>query len=494
MDLKEQAQKRLAEARTAHDAVTAEYEARITALEDDASADDVQAVIDEFTPQLDAAEETVKRTKVQAEQADRLAEARALAPKLIPAGTVEVTEAPTYERNDPWSESYFSDLYNARFNFSREAADRLERCHKETLVEGEKRGISYRDAEGRAMGSGSTAGGSFLPPLYFGDLYAEFKRARRVTAKLVTNAPLAAHGNSITIPRLKAATSGDTTTATLASAQTADNASLANQDATTDVITVPVCTVAGYTDLSRQIVERSEPGLDQIILADLLKDYNKKVNFYVVNGTGSSGQPKGFLNDGGINAVTFTSGSPTVGLLYPKLLDAVRQIEEAVFQPSVGYVMTARRWAWFLAALDSNGRPLAVPNMNGPYNTTGLIGGGPGIFGDNSGADYQGAGQDKGQGGVRPAGWIVGYPVFIDETLPKTNGASTTEDIILTGAFDESLLWEDPAGPRDFQFEGVTSATAAIRVQVFGYMAFTSERYSKANTKITGTGLIAPTF
>lgn len=493
MDLKEQAQKRHDEARSAHAAIAAEYEARITGLAEDASVEDIQAITEEMTPKLDEASELVERTKAQLTEITKLDEARKASAALIPAGDVEVTEAPTYERGNPFK-SYFGDLYNARFNFNRDANARLEKGHKEALADAEKRGIVYRDAEGRAMGSGSTAGGSFLPPLYFGDLYAEFKRARRVTSRLVDNRPLAAKGNTITIPRLKAASSGDTTTATLTSAQTADNASVANQDATTDVITVPVCTVAGYTDLSRQIIERSEPGLDEIILTDLLKDYNKKVNLYVVNGSGSAGQPKGFLQDGNINSITFTSGSPTVGLLYPKLLDAVRQIEENVFQPTVAYVMTARRWAWFLAALDSSGRPLAVPNMNGPYNAMGVDNPAGGIFGDNTGNGYQSGAQDRAGIPVRPAGWVVGVPVYVDETLPKTNGAGTNEDIILTGAFEESILWEDAAGPRDFQFEGVLSSTAGIRVQVFGYMAFTSERYSKANSKITGTGLVAPTF
>jgi len=490
MDLKEQAQKRYDEARTALAAVSTDFESRIAALPEDATAEDVEALTAEMRTKLDEADELVKRAKAQLDDAIRLAEARAATADLIPSGTVEVQEASVYQRGNPYK-SYFVDLWQARTRGNREAEARLEKCHKEAVAFDQKRGLV--DAEGRAMGSGSTAGGSFLPPLYFGDLYAEFKRARRVTSRLVQNRPLTERGNSISIPRLKAASSGDTTTATLTAAQTADNATLANQDATTDTITVPVCTVAGYADLSRQIIERSDPGFDEIILTDLLKDYNKKVNFYVVTGSGSSGQPKGFLNDSNIISISYTDGTPTVGELYPKLLDAVRQIEENVFQPAVAFVMTARRWAWFLAALDSSGRPLVVPNQNGPYNALAMESPVYGAFGDNTGAGYQSRQQDN-RIMVAPAGWIVGYPVFVDETLPKTNGTGTNEDVILTGAFEEDILWEDAAGPRNFQFEGVLSSTAGVRLEVFGYMAFTSERYPKANAKIIGTGLVAPTF
>jgi HK97 family phage major capsid protein len=114
-------------------------------------------------------------------------------------------------------------------------------------------------------------------------------------------------------------------------------------------------------------------GLDLILLGDLYSDIAKKLNQYVVNGTGSNGQPPGILNTAGINIITFTSGSPTVALLYPKLLDAARQVEEAVFDSPTAIVMCARRWAWILAAVDTTGRPLAVPNMNGPVDVAGLV-------------------------------------------------------------------------------------------------------------------------
>jgi len=469
MDLKETAQKRLEEAREARVAVATDYEARFAALSDDAPVEEVEALSSEMDVELAAADDYIERTKKQLAQAETLAEARA-ALGFRPAGELRVTEPLTYTKENPHGPSFFHDLYVLQTRGSSDARERLEKGTVETRVGLEERGIVLRDAEGRALSSSSTAGGDFLPPLYFGDLYAYFKRARRVTANLVRNLPLAAKGNTITIPRV---TGGST-----AIVQTADNQNVSNTDPVTAILTIPVCTVAGYVDLSRQIVERSEPGLDQIVVEDLLMDYNKSVNSYCVNGTGSNGQPTGILVQSNVNSITYTSASPTVYGLYPKVLDAVRQITEAIFEPSVGIIMTARRWAWILAAVDSSNRPFAVASTQGPYNALGLHNEANASFLEN----------------MVPAGSFAGYPVYIDETISKVSGASTNQDSIFVGAFNEDILWEDPAGPRQFTFEGVTSQTAAIRVQVFGYMAFTAGRYPAGNSKITGTGLTAPTF
>lgn len=470
MDLRDKAETGLSEARVSLAEVTAEYEARLSDLPDTATADDITAVTSEYAPKLEVAEKRTLDAEEHFNRMDALARARAATKDLIPALEVQVREAPTYEKDNLHGPSFFADLYRAQRYNDRSSLERLQRSAMETIVEAEKRGTPVRDAEGRALNSTSTSGGDFLPPLYFGEYYAAFKRARRVMANLVRNLPLPPSGNTITIPRM---TSGAST-----AAQNGDNTNLSNTDAVTAEVTVPVCTVAGYADLSRQIVERSQPGLDQIILEDLYRSYNAQVNSYVVNGSGSAGQPQGVLGLSGINAITFTSGSPTVPLLYPKVLDAVRQVTEAVFEPTVGLVMTARRWAWILASLDSSNRPLAVPNQQGPYNSVGVKNDANASFLEN----------------MTPAGWFAGYPVYIDETIPKNLGAGTNEDRIISGAFDEAMLWEDTNGPRTFTFEGILSQTAGIRVEVFGYMAFTAGRYPKASSVIAGTGLATPTF
>jgi hypothetical protein len=43
-------------------------------------------------------------------------------------------------------------------------------------------------------------------------------------------------------------------------------------------------------------------------------------------------------------------------------------------------------------------------------------------------------------------------------------------------------------------FDDVGSGTLTVRIRVHGYIAYSSDRYGKASAKITGTGLVAPTF
>lgn len=443
-------------------------EARLAALPPNATTADVDAIerslnIEQLKNDLDSATKRFDSTQA-------ITEARKANPIRF-AGELQVTESTTYDRKNPHA-SFFGDLYALQRNQDRTALERLERGSKETLVQAEERKLIYRDAEGRALNSTTTSGGEFLPPIYFGDLYAEFRRAKRVTASLFRNLPLVAYGNSITVPRI---TGGST-----AAAQVGDNQNLSNTDPVTAMLTVPVCTVAGYVDISRQAAERSEPGLDQILMEDLLSSYGKQVNNYCLNGSGSSGQPLGLVGTSGVISVSYNDTTPTVAELYPKILDAARQVQENVFAPATAIVMTARRWAWILSAVDSSGRPLVVPNGNGPYNEIGVV---------NSGNTFGNDGNS-----ISAAGTLLGLPVYIDETISKVTGGTTNQDSIFVAAFNENILWEDEAGPRKFVFDAILSQTAGLRVQVFGYAAATSGRFPAANAIVSGSGLQAPTF
>lgn len=389
---------------------------------------------------------------------------------------IQVTESLTYAR-DNTETSYFSDLYRARFLNDGSARARLKKGTKETLVEAEKRGIKFRDVESRALNQSTTSGGDFLPPLYFGELYAEYKRQRRVVAGLVKNFDLPANGLSINVPRV---TAGATT-----AAQTADNANLSTTDETTAVITIPVETIAGYVDLSRQILERAEPGLDEIIAVDLISSYGQVLDNYLINGTGSNGQPKGILQTS-YNSIVFTTGSPTVGLLYPKIADATRQVAEAIYERPTAFVMTARRWAWFLATLDANQRPLILPDDGGLPQTMQL----KEFFLDSGNAITFNNDEP-----IRPDGKLLGLPVYIDENMPKTSGSGTNQDIIICACFPKHFLWEDRNGPRIFTFDDLSGSTAGkVRVEAFGFAAFTAERHATATSVVSGTGLTPPTF
>lgn len=313
----------------------------------------------------------------------------------------------------------------------------------------------------RDLSSTAGAGGEFIPPLWLQNQWVELLRSTRPTADVVTKFPLPAGTNSINLPKL----SGGGATAI----QTADNAAVQETDPTTTSVTAGVKTIAGQIDMSRQLFEFSQPGLDQVLFRDLARDYGTKLDVQVLSGSGAAGQALGIRNVGSINSVTYTDATPTVAEAWPKITDAIQRITTGFLNPDT-IVMHPRRAGWFLAATDTAGRPLF--NAGSPVNTMGTI----------SGTVANGF-----------AGGLQGMQVVIDPNLPTNLGAGTNEDVILVFDSSQMYLWEEGA-PRTRVFEDVGSGTLTVRLSCYGFFAFMANRYPVGISTITGTGLIAPTF
>jgi hypothetical protein len=135
--------------------------------------------------------------------------------------------------------------------------------------------------------------------------------------------------------------------------------------------------------------------------------------------------------------------------------------------------MHPRRWGWATSQLDSNGRPLVVPNAQGPFNAL-AVGDAP---------EY---------GAV--VGSMQGLPVITDANITTTNGAGTNEDQIFVEPHAGAAVLA--GGRREPAAVPVRAGGApqSIRLAVWGYSAFTAGRYPGASAVISGTGLVTPTF
>lgn len=429
-----------------------EINARIKALPDDAQADETEFLRASFEKEqgtakrwAEAAERTAiiltARAAVKPQQADNPS---------IPGTPVSVGKEPlTYERHRP-ENSFFRDLVGASRG-DIDAQQRLQRHSSEMRVE-------LRD-----ISSAATAGGEFIPPLWLQNQWVELLRANRPTADAVQHFPLPPGTNSINLPRLA--------TGTATAVQTADNAAVQETDATTNSISAGVKTIAGQQDMSRQLFEFSQPGLDEVLFRDLARDYATKLDVQILSGTGSAGQALGIRNVASI--LTVASGATaTAAALFPKIADAIQRINSAFLRPDT-IVMHPRRWGFFLAALDTQNRPLFNAQA-GPFNAMGT-----------------GDGNDGGAGGT--VGNIQGVRVILDPNLPTTQGAGTNEDVILVFDSSQMYLWEE-GSPRSRVFEDIGSGTLTVRLSVWGYFAFMAGRYPSAIAVITGTALVPPTF
>jgi HK97 family phage major capsid protein len=361
-----------------------------------------------------------------------------------------LSEPVTYREGG--KESYFRDLVVTSLNMdgTDEARQRLQR-HAAEVREGSG---EFRDLS-RTDGSG----GYFVPPAWLMSQWVELARAGRPTANAVPSEALPAGTDSINVPKVA--------TGTATAIQTADNTAVAETDLTDTSVTAPVRTIAGQQDVAIQLLDQSPVSFDQVIFSDLIGDYATKLDAQVIGGSGAAGQVLGIRNTAGIGTVAAATAD-TAGL-YAAVASATSTINTSRFRPANTIVMHPRRWAALLADTDTTGRPLVVPAAQAPQNAVATFGA-------------------TGSEGV--VGTLLGMPVVIDSQIPTNLGAGTDEDVVLVMKADDLRLWE--SGIRTRVYPSVGSGTLTVRLQVYGYLAFTAGRYPQSVVEITG--LTPPTF
>lgn len=423
------------------DAIASDPEAR--GLDDDAAL----AKIAELRARGDKlaaeqAEMEARKAELQADE-QRVAAAVAAVPFTVPAAPAgSHREERTYRPDLQGERSFFQDAYLRAEN--RDAAERIERHMREVQVE-------RRDI-------GTTALNGLVPPLYLLDQAASLARAMRPLADIMPRYPLPANGMTMYATRV--------VTGTATAVQTSENTAPIEQDLTTTDISFGVVSIIGVQDVSRQAIERGAV-TDQLIMADLVADYATKLDTQLISGSGSNGQIKGLLN---ISATTQSFTGTTVSSFYSKFLGAASGIASSRFAPATIAIMHPRRWHWLLAAADTSGRPLVVPNPGAGFNVVGT-----------GGSDSSGI-----------VGTLAGIPVLLDANMTVTAGASTNEDrVVLTRLSDHVFAEGDLM---TFRFEQFVTPPTTIRLAVMGYSAATFERYVSATQVLVGTGLVTPSF
>ena len=433
------------------DGLVAEVETTLAAEDVTAEALDAASSKQEEIAALD--ERIATAEKVEARTA-ALAESRKESGVKTFGGAKVTSEAMTYDRDG--KNSFVRDMIGAQLRNDRSSWERLARHQQEVAIE--TRDISRTDG----------AGGDFVPPIYLINEYAEFARAARVTADLVTNMALPAGTDSINIPQI--------TTGTLAAFQSADNAATTTRDMVSSTVTAPVRTISGYENVSIQLVEQSPlaGGLDRLVFGDLMADYALQLNTAVVGtGDGTSGTLKGLITLGAdtTNGIptTWTETTPSAvnGLI--ALAKGISKVTTNRFKAAEAIVMHPSMWYWFASQVDGSNRPLVVPvtGASQAFNASGTV--------TNPGAP------------AGLVGTIQGVPVFIDATLPKTY--ATNQSPILVGKFSDSYLFE--SGVKTRVLPDVLSSNLTVRFQVYGYAAL-AHRFNKSVSAISGTGTVAP--
>jgi len=431
----------------------AEEEAREDLLpEEDAEFRELTAQIKSKDGDLAAYDERIQELSEENERNRQITEG-ALAVKRAAARVESVSEARTYEKGN--GRSYLQDLARVQLNMDGDgsAVERLRRHATDVETDPEYRDLTRTDG----------AGGYFVPPLWMMQDYIELARAGRAYANLCNGQALPPGTDSINIPKVASGTA--------TAAQTADNQSVQETDMTDDYVNAPVRTIAGQQDVAIQLLDQSPISFDQVVFRDLTADYATKADLQVITGSGSSGQVTGVRGTSGIETITYTTSTPTVAQLYSKIADAVQRVHTLRFMPPTAIVMHPRRWAYFLASVDSTGRPLVTPNAGNPMNNVATLG---------AVAAEQVVGQ------------MHGLPVITDPNMPTNLGTGTNQDVVHVLRASDLLLFE--SGIRSRVLPEVGSGNLTVRLQVYGYLAFTAARYPKSVVEIGGSGLVSPSF
>lgn len=320
--------------------------------------------------------------------------------------------------------SFFADLYRARMG-DEVAGQRLAE-HQRALTTG-------------------TNGPGVVPPHWLTEEFEELARQGRALANAVRNIPLGDDPRPLTLPKQTAGTDA------VVSEQTTEGAANPEWDDDaydTDVDTVAPKPTAGKQIVSRQMLDMSNPAIDQLIYGDLIAVYNTKVEAKVcaaVKGVGTV--LAGLTGGAGVEAQTTESEFADVATPANKdsgdqlALRAAIEVRKARKLPANILAMTIDRYGMFLGLKDSTGRPLMPDSTAGPMNVIGV-------------------GTVAVDGRIRELG-VVATDGMGTGAYPDAFCALRASDVLL---FESNILrfrFEEQAGPENIVL-GIWGYTAAL--------------------------------
>lgn len=196
----------------------------------------------------------------------------------------------------------------------------------------------------RAIDSGDvtalTAGGSD------GSLFAGSLKARLGVGKLGARV-ISGASKDFSIPRMLTGTASYWTDKGAAPTESAPSFGAVN------FAYKQLSTMLGWT---RRTATQSDPHFEHIIRQDMLREIAVMVDRAAINGSGSSGQPRGILNTVGVNAVDF--GTNGGALTWAKVLEFIAAVEaDNVGEGNKGWLVNSATWTKAMSTPKEDGFP-----------------------------------------------------------------------------------------------------------------------------------------
>lgn len=351
-----------------------------------------------------------------------------------------------------------------RNQFRTETAVETDRRLREARDRG-RTGMDAKETElrtGIATGGGATAsaggggGAAFVTPVFFVSDYAPYREAGRAFIDQCNKQPLPSYGMTAYMPQV---------TAKAGVASQTEASGVNESDPTFGYLTGSLVTKAGQVTVTQQLLDRVGPNFefDRMIFDQLQRDYNAQVDTYALTTALATA-----------GSVVWNATAFSLQLLVQKIAGGINAIETTngtVMSPTHVF-MQPSRWNYAEAAgIDSQNRPLIVPNQAGPFNA----------FGSGNQSGFV---QYEGDTGYK----ILGLPVYKDLNIPApTSGA----DQVLVANLREVYVYEGPCVTR--ALPQTLGNNLQVILQLYAYVT-EIVRYQAAVQTVTGTQLAAITF
>lgn len=243
----------------------------------------------------------------------------------------------------------------------------------------------------------------------------------RPVLNLFSRGALGSQGNSVEYPKVSA-TTGDV------AVQAAEGDNLSYLEVGITTATAPVKTYGGYSELSRQAIERSDVSYLDTVLKFQAASYAKVTNAAVRSALVAATPQTG---------TSFTLSSATASSFIGAAVDGIQKIEDNGLGANAEFILVSVDVYQKLATLvDGSNRP--VFNINGDgSNTVGNI-------------NVRGI-----------AGSLAGIPVIVDAGLSAKTFYVASSDAVMT--------WEQAGAPVRMNDENIINLTKQF--SLYGYMA-----------------------
>jgi HK97 family phage major capsid protein len=407
--------------------------------DEDRDPDDTETdLLDALRAEMDPLGERIVQLRETEDRKAATTEALTTPPENRPEGdrkpVVQVRSEPEVYRNPTQvahpadRQLFFRDLMHAQLDGDPDARARLDR----------------HSVQMRALGTTGTGSG-VVPPTWLFEEFAIIAHGARPWADALRRVGIT-DANPVNIGVQQ--TPGAAVTAQ-ASEGTAPNDGSFNAG----LLTTSPKTYTGKVDVSRQLVDGSNPAIDGIIYADCMGSYNEQVESAVVAAFEAA--------TGMAATITFPGTAPVYANLFDAFIDASASVRKHRKSAPKVVLCSEGAWAYMAKEKDSQGRPLVVTGYHGPVNAYGL-------------------GESVTYGQI--AGEVVGLQV-----IPSWAGVDNHLYVVKA---DDSLLLE--SSTFNFRYEEVLGPEA-IRLGVWGYAAPVIGRYPASIAKVdAGTTIPAP--